>query len=115
MPAAGPRFTVDPARLYEVGQDGTPRTDTGRPPEWLGPRHRRILSWVAVSGALTATAGILAAACLLLGARLWAARFGLAALLVSPLLLAGPALDWLGHRGPRRRRHRRRSPEFPPA
>ena len=44
-------------------------------------------------------------AALLSGARAWAAVFGLATLLASPLLLLGPVQDWWRHRRGRRQAH----------
>jgi hypothetical protein len=44
-------------------------------------------------------------AALLSGARGWAAMFGLATLLASPLLLLGPVQDWWRHRRGRRQAH----------
>jgi len=108
-----PPFAIDPARLYEVGPDGTPRTDTAEAPEWLGPRHRHLLAWAALGAGLTGGLAGLSVLCLMLGARLWAAGFALATLAAAPLLVVGPALDWWRHRRPHRRRHRTRSADFP--
>ncbi|GGC29651.1 hypothetical protein GCM10011504_04850 [Siccirubricoccus deserti] len=108
-----PPFVVDPRRLYEVGRDGTPRTDTAEPPEWLGPRHLRLLGWAALGAGLTGGLAALSVACLALGARLWAAGFALAVVAASPLLVLGPVLDWWRHRRPRRQRHRSRPEGFP--
>ena len=47
----------------------------------------------------------LAVLSLALGWRLAAADFALGVILVSPLLLLGPAQDWWWHRRGRRRRH----------
>ena len=107
-------FRIDPARLYEVGRDGTPRTDTGEAPVWLGPRHRLVLGWVMLTSLAVGGLAALSALCLMLGARLWAAGFALAMLAATPLLAVGPGLDWWRHRRPHRRRHRSRSPDFPP-
>ena len=107
-------FAIDPARLYEVGPDGTPRTDTAEAPEWLGPRHRHLLAWAALGAGATAGLAGLTVLCFVLGARLWAARLALATLAAAPLLAVGPALDWWWYRRPHRRRHRTRSPDFPP-
>jgi type IV secretory pathway TrbD component len=114
MAGERPPFRIDPARLYEVGRDGTPHTDTSEAPEWLGLRHRRLLGWVMLSGGVVGVLAGLSALCLLLGARLWAAGFALAMLAAAPLVAVGPGLDWWRHRRPHRRRHRSRSPDFPP-
>ena len=108
-------FPVDPARLYEVGRNGTPRTDTGSPPEWLGPRHRRILAWSALGAVVEGGLAGLTVLCFLLGARLWAAGSALALIAASLLLLVGPLQDWWHHRRPHRRRHRTRPADFPSA
>lgn len=108
-----PPFPIDPARLYDVGRDGTPRTDTGAEPEWLGPRHRRILAWMALGAVAEGTLAGFTVILLALGLRLWAACFALATLAASPLLLAGAVQDWWRHRRPHRHRHRSRPPDFP--
>lgn len=107
------RFEIDESRLYEVGPGGgagTPRD--AEPMDWLGPRHRRLLAVVAATAGLVGMLAGLSAACLMLGARHWAAAFALAMLAASPLLLLGPGLDRWRHR---RRRHLVRPPGFPPA
>jgi hypothetical protein len=114
MAGERPPFRIDTARLYEVGRDGTPRTDTGEASEWLGPRHRQIVGWVMLAGMAGGALAGLSALCLVIGARLWAAGFALAMLAAMPLVAVGPALDWWRHRRPHRRRHRSRSPDFPP-
>jgi hypothetical protein len=91
-----------------VGRDGTPRTDTSSTPEWLGPRHRRLLAWAALGAVVEGGLAGLTVLCLTLGARLWAALFALALVAASPLLLVGPVQDWWRHRRPHRRRHRTR-------
>jgi hypothetical protein len=106
-------FVIDPRRLYEVGRDGIPRTDTAEPSEWLGPRHLRLLGWVALGAGLSGGMAALSVACLALGARLWAAGFALAVVAAAPLLLVGPALDWWRYRRPHRQRHRCRPEMFP--
>jgi hypothetical protein len=106
-------FPIDPSRLYEVGRDGIPRTDTGQAPEWLGPRHRRILAWTALGAVVSGGCAGLTLLCFLIGARLAAAWFALATLATAPLLLVGPAEDWWRHRRPHRRRHRNRPGRFP--
>ena len=90
-----------------------PRTDSGTAPEWLDLRHRRILGWFLLSGALVAGLAGLSALSFVLGLRLWAAVFALALLATSPLLLFGPMQDWWRHRRGRRRRHRARPDAFP--
>lgn len=96
-----------------MGRDGIPRTDTAALPEWLGPRHRRILAWSAFGVAVEGGWAGLTVLCFLLGARPWAAGFALALLAASPLLLVGPVQDWWRHRRPHRRRHRTRPADFP--
>ena len=113
MPEDQPGFTVDRRRLYDVTDDGTPRTDTATEPEWLGPRHRHLLAWAALGAGATGSLAGLTVLCFVLGARLWAAGFALATLAAAPLLGIGPLLDWWRHQRPHRRRHRRRSPDFP--
>ncbi|SDB08522.1 hypothetical protein [Belnapia rosea] len=114
MPVQPPPFSIDPARLYDVGQDGIPRTDTGEAPEWLSLRHRRLLGWVALGSLMVGGLAGLCVLCFMLGARLWAAAFALAMMAATPLLGIGPVLDWWRHRRPYRRRHHSRSPDFPP-
>ncbi len=108
-----PPFVINPARLYEVAPDGTPRTDRATAPEWLGRRHRQLLAWAALGAGATGGLAALTVFCFVLGARLWAAGFALATLAAAPLLAVGPVLDWWWHRRPYRQRHRTRSPEFP--
>lgn len=107
-------FEIDPARLYDVGRDGIPRTDTGTAPEWLGPRHRRVLAWTALGAMATGALAGLCVLCFILGARLWAAGLALAMLAATPLVAVGPVLDWWRHRRPHRHRHLSRSRDFPP-
>lgn len=114
MSGERPAFRIDPARLYDVPPDGLPRTDTGAPAAWLSPRHRGLLAWAALGAAATGSLAGLSVLSLALGARPWAAGFALATLAAAPLLVVGPALDWWRHRRPHRRRHRSRSPDFPP-
>ena len=113
MQGQQPPFSVDPARLYEVAPDGTPRTDTAVAPEWLGPRHRHLLAWAAFAAGATGALAGLTVLCFILGARIWAAGFALATLAAAPLMAVGPTLDWWRHRRPYRRRHHSRSPDFP--
>ena len=108
-----PPFVVDPARLYEVGRDGTPHTDESDAMAWLGPRHRRLLGLVALAAFLVGGLAGLTVACLVFGARLWAAGLALATHAAAPLLLVGPGLDWWRHRRGRQRRHRARPARFP--
>ena len=110
-----PPFQVDPARLYDVTPDGTPRTDDSRPPDWLSPRHRALVGWVAAGAGTTLGLAGLTVVTFVLGARLAAAGFALATIAASPLIGVGPTLDWWRHRRPRRRRHRARPDSFPPA
>jgi hypothetical protein len=111
----GPPFTVDPGRLYEVGRDGVPRTDESEAMEWLGPRHRWLLTSVATASALIGVLAGLTVLSLALGARLWAAGLALATLAAAPLPLLGPGLDWWRHRRGRCGRHRSRPGRFPRA
>jgi len=104
---------VDPARLYEVGRDGVPRTDATEPMEWLGPRHRRLLASVAGAAALEGGLVAITILCFVIGARVWSAIFALATLAAAPLLLLGPVLDWWRHRRGRRQRHLARPDHFP--
>lgn len=113
MPEPHPGFSVDPRRLYDVADDGTPRTDTAVPAAWLGPRHRRLLAWAGVGAVATGGLAGLTVFCFVLGARFWAAIFALGTLAAAPLLVVGPWLDWWRHKRPLRRRHRSRSPDFP--
>ena len=106
-------FAIDPSRLYEVDSDGTLRTDTAEPMEWLGPRHRRLLLSFAGAMALVSALAAATVICLMVGARLWSAAFALATLAAAPLLLLGPALDWWRHRRGRRLRHASRPEHFP--
>lgn len=96
-----------------MAPDGTPRTDTSRPPAWLDARHRRLLGWTAVGAMAVGLLAGLTVASFALGARLLAALFALATLAATPLLGVGPALDWWRHRRPHRRRHRSRPESFP--
>ncbi len=113
-PDPPPPFAVDPARLYEVGRDGAPRTGTADPGmEWLGLRHRRLLLATAAAALLVGALAGLTVACFVLGARLWAAGFALGTLAAAPLLLVGPGLDWWRHGRARRQRHRTRPEHFP--
>ncbi len=115
MPEDQPGFTVDRRRLYDVTDDGTPRTDTATAPEWLGPRHRHLLAWAVLGAAATGGLAGLTVLCLALGARFWAASFALATIAAAPLLVVGPVLDWWRHKRPYRRSHHSRSPDFPPS
>jgi hypothetical protein len=109
MPEDNRRFPIDPSRLYDVADDGTPSTDTATAPEWLGPRHRHLLAWAALGAGATGGLAGLTVLCFVL----WAAGFALATLAAAPLLGIGPLLDWWRHQRPHRRRHRQRSPDFP--
>lgn len=109
---AEPPFRLDPDRLYDVGADGVPRTDRATPPAWLDARHRALLGWAAAGAGLIGGLAGLSVFCLALGARIWAAGFGLAVLLAAPVLAVGPTLDWWRHRRPLRRRHATRPEDF---
>jgi len=92
-----PPFRIDPARLRDVGRDGRLRR-IAPPIGWLDARHRALLGWAAGAGVLVLGLAGLTVAAFALGWRRLAAGAALAMLLATPLLGAGPVLDWWKHR-----------------
>ena len=92
-----PPFRIDPARLRDVGRDGRLRR-IAPPIGWLDARHRALLGWAAGAGVLVLGLAGLTVAAFALGWRRLAAGAALAMLLATPLLGAGPLLDWWKHR-----------------
>ena len=84
-------------RLRDVGRDGRLRR-IAPPIGWLDARHRALLGWAAGAGVLVLALAGLTVAAFALGWRRLAAGAALAMLLATPLLGAGPLLDWWKHR-----------------
>lgn len=111
-PPTPPKFTVDPARLYEVERNGAVWTDAPEAPGAAEARQRRIRGlWLAAVGA-NAGAALLAALAFLLGGEAWGAPAGLLAAICLPALLAVLAFDAIARRR-LRRRHAARPSDFP--
>lgn len=92
-----PPFRIDPARLRDVGRGGRLRR-IPPPMGWLDARHRALLLWAAGAGLLMAGLAGLTVAAFALGWRRLAAGGAVAMMLATPLLGAGPMLDWWKHR-----------------
>jgi hypothetical protein len=102
LTSAPPPFTIDPARLYDVREDGRVFTEDqpGSPPDRESRHLVRACWYLAVVANAVTMAG--AAAGYLLAGRGVAAGFGLGVVISLPLLAVAPLLDW---RRQRRQRH----------